>query len=372
MSKPKTQDIKSNSTNSEIVSSKPTTQSSTLYNRNVSNSNTIPGLPVPSSSCSALNNSSSSSSFSSARQVFDKHKNGNKETKESIMKQNKQEQQQNNIKSKEKNETQKKELSANDQLTASLLKNLSLKPIQAKKEKWKEEVKKVKQHLKKHQLDGLKWMLQRESQVKRGVRGGILQYKMGLGKTRLALYFDYLRQNENKKSTALLVICPLSVIPSWCEEILKCDDLKKQKVLIWHPDQNRKLYKSLTNTEIAAYDIVLTTYQTIQHNITKLKDIMWRRIYVDESHTIRNPKSKTHKAMLQLQSPNKFCLTGTAFQNYESDIFAQLQFCGYNGCSKASAFSSHVFRDQQLGDLLLYCDYDQANIKMEIKKRKKA
>jgi SWI/SNF-related matrix-associated actin-dependent regulator of chromatin subfamily A3 len=101
--------------------------------------------------------------------------------------------------------------------------------------------------------------------------------------------------------------------------------------------------KNHTAIDLAQYDVVITTYQTIvgEHHDEQgsksgnkrlkvdrtLFEVKWKvsfphhlfsfllnprqRIILDEGHTIRNPKTKVAKAACALQAERRWVLTGT-------------------------------------------------------------
>lgn len=75
----------------------------------------------------------------------------------------------------------------------------------------------------------------------------------------------------------------------------------------------------------------------------------WSAVF-DEGHKLKNPKAKVYKAVLGLQTPRKFALTGTAMQarTCEQCIYAKLMrnkvddACNCPGAKSASLrFSLH-------------------------------
>ena len=68
---------------------------------------------------------------------------------------------------------------------------------------------------KKHQLDGVKWCLERETQILDGVLGGLVADEMGLGKTILML--GLIVANFQKSGT--IIIVPPALLDQWVVEI---------------------------------------------------------------------------------------------------------------------------------------------------------
>lgn len=202
-----------------------------------------------------------------------------------------------------------------------------------------------------HQKYALRWMSWREGQFP---GGGILADEMGLGKTIeiIALIMKSkwdagVRANGKEQkmvsneeagprcvpSSTTLVVCPLGCIPQWCREMETKG--KNLRVLTYHGT------KKLTSAaEIAKYDVVITTYQTIANEIPKpnpeqqqtrrcrspLKRVYWVRIVLDEAHQIRNPKTNAAQALYQLEARHRWAVTGTPIHNRPEDFYSMCTF----------------------------------------------
>ena len=64
--------------------------------------------------------------------------------------------------------------------------------------------------------------------------------------------------------------------------------------------------------------------------------MIFKAIYVDEAQYIKNPNSQISKAIKQLQSHFKLCMTGTPIENHLEDIWNLFDFImpGYLGTKK--------------------------------------
>merc|ERR1712129_366403 len=114
--------------------------------------------------------------------------------------------------------------------------------------------------------------------------------------------------NKKYKSSATLIIAPVSLIGQWESE---CDKRGDGKI-------KYKRYYGTRSRDIKKYidkDIVFTTYGILGkesgHDLSKhvLHRIQWHRIILDESHSIRNDTSTTRN-IKRLHGQNKWCVTG--------------------------------------------------------------
>lgn len=109
------------------------------------------------------------------------------------------------------------------------------------------------------------------------------------------------------------MVCPVTLMGQWADEL--ADKTKgRLKVLLHHGNRRSK-----DPADLAGYDIVLVTYQTLGQEFGKgLKEaaeddknlfppcgsIQWHRIVLDEAHTVKNPNAQLTKACKAL-SGNK-------------------------------------------------------------------
>ncbi|WP_372948212.1 DEAD/DEAH box helicase [Mariniphaga sp.] len=197
--------------------------------------------------------------------------------------------------------------------------------------------------LRSYQKTGFQWMF---GLHKNGF-GGCLADDMGLGKTlqTLALLLKFKRpekslslrgsglndgqlslfsepETNEKMQPASLIVLPTSLVHNWEAEIQKfTPSLKVYK----HVGQQRKTNSDL---EIAAlnFDVILTTYGTVRNDVEQLAKLKFFYLILDESQYVKNPASKTYKAIMKLQSEHRMALTGTPIENSLSDLWAQLNF----------------------------------------------
>lgn len=92
--------------------------------------------------------------------------------------------------------------------------------------------------------------------------------------------------------------------------------------------------------------MIITTYQTLASDYmpkqsskqperklrsTGLYSVNYRRVILDEGHSIRNPKAKGHAAVNALMARSRWVLTGTPIVNSLKDLYAFLRFVGVTG-----------------------------------------
>jgi SNF2 family DNA or RNA helicase len=203
-----------------------------------------------------------------------------------------------------------------------------------------------------HQKDGLRWLLQQETnappnpfvrkrQLKGGtvalydrltrgriakahapIKGSILADDMGLGKTVQTLGLVLSNPptfgiGNNDPPLCTLIVCPKTVISNWINQIE--DFVTPGQFLIetynGTPKQRSKIIQQVV--EDNTIDILLSTYETIAAEFGKERpgllsihdtNVRFHRIVLDEAQQIRNPKSRSFRSIQALAERSEFRL----------------------------------------------------------------
>lgn len=152
--------------------------------------------------------------------------------------------------------------------------------------------------------------------------GGVLADDMGLGKTVQTLALLQ-RQKEELKATdhakTSLLILPTSLVYNWQKE---ANRFAPHLRLLLHTGSNRfKDPYAFTH-----FDLVITTYGIARSDEELLSKFFFNYIILDESQNIKNPTSKSFKAIKVFKSRHKLALSGTPIENSVSDIWSQMHF----------------------------------------------
>jgi Superfamily II DNA/RNA helicases, SNF2 family len=177
----------------------------------------------------------------------------------------------------------------------------------------------IKATLRPYQSEGFTWMYW----LFNNNLGACLADDMGLGKTlqTLALLKKVVEscKNADKPVPASLIVLPASLVHNWYNEIQKfTPELKALKYV--------GSGRSLDNTELGSYNIVLTTYGVVRNEYEQLRNYEFLYIILDESQTIKNPESKIFQAVTELKSMHRLVLTGTPIENSLTDLWSQIEF----------------------------------------------
>lgn len=226
-----------------------------------------------------------------------------------------------------------------------------------------------------HQVDGVAWMRDKETGVKKknGVlpKGGILADDMGLGKTiqSIALLLTNPRPSQSSTTSvtdkkglsanvgkSTLVVAPLALIKQWEAEIkTRVLDSHKLRVCVHHGPQRTKRFEDLKK-----YDVVITTYQILvsEHGSSSEREdgpqagcfgIHWYRVILDEAHTIKNRNAKATKACYVLRAEYRWCLTGTPMQNNLDELQSLIRFLRIKPYNDLSIWKDQITRPMSQG-----------------------
>ena len=180
--------------------------------------------------------------------------------------------------------------------------------------------------VKKHQIQGMDFCIQREATKKPyGVKGGIICDEMGLGKTILMLGCIAVKPTGNKGLSQNLIVVPPALLTQWSKIVKKFMGFSP---LIYHGYGT----KHITDQDIEESPIVLTTYGMIsqrKHGAgRRLWKTKWLRLIMDEAHHIRNMKTGAFKGAMKIKADIKWLVTGTPVQNAYSDFCALCSVLG--------------------------------------------
>ncbi|PHH64817.1 hypothetical protein CDD81_3883 [Ophiocordyceps australis] len=178
--------------------------------------------------------------------------------------------------------------------------------------------------------------------------GGILADDMGLGKT---LQVISLILTGGPGPT--LIVAPVSVMSNWKQQIERhVKEQYRPSIFIYHGD------KKLSTKELQGYDVVITSYgklsRELEPKVTPVllsKTAQWRRLVLDEGHTIRNSKTKIAQAACRVEATSRWVLTGTPIVNSIKDLHSLIKFLRIKGgVEQIEIFNTEITRKLAAGD----------------------
>ncbi|KAG7287136.1 hypothetical protein NEMBOFW57_006641 [Staphylotrichum longicolle] len=187
---------------------------------------------------------------------------------------------------------------------AEAIRSFGYKQVRAANGKW--ELKGMRSTLYNHQLVGVSWMLRQEFSPD-GPYGGILADQMGLGKT---------------------------------VQILAAMSANRPNSLVSYNEISNAFPSNTALKEIAGKDLNeeewLEEYDKLLGELFKID---FFRVVLDEGHAIRNHKTKTARACINLTSKYRWILTGTPLHNNIEEFYAYFRFLGVHWANDLDHFT---------------------------------
>ncbi len=169
--------------------------------------------------------------------------------------------------------------------------------------------------LRDYQVEGVSWMqFLREYNL-----GGILADDMGLGKTIQTLTHILIEKEAGRLTAPALVVAPTSLMDNWQSEAARF--APSLKVLLLQGVERAERFD-----QIEQYDLILTTYALLPRDEEKLLPHAFHLLILDESHYIKNNRSKATQTVGVLNARHRLCLTGTPLENHLGELWSQFHF----------------------------------------------
>lgn len=155
----------------------------------------------------------------------------------------------------------------------------------------------------------------------------ILGDEMGLGKT-LQTISLIAHLKEKGYTGPSLVICPLSVLYSWCNEVTKHAPTLKHFRFHSSDVGEREHQKHLMVHEILKYDVVVTTYEMIKNPqlLGLIRNTYFNLCVLDEGHVIKSTSTLVSESVRKIHCQTRVILTGTPLQNNLVELYAILNY----------------------------------------------
>ncbi|XP_077202353.1 chromodomain-helicase-DNA-binding protein 1-like isoform X2 [Paroedura picta] len=173
--------------------------------------------------------------------------------------------------------------------------------------------------LRAYQLEGVNWLVHCYG----AQHGCILGDEMGLGKTCQTISLLVVLWGKLQKRP-FLILCPLSVLNNWKEELEKFSPGLSFVVYAGDKEERATLQGDLRSSN--SFHVLLTTYELCLRDAAFLKSFNWACLVVDEAHRLKNQESLLHKTLTKFSVDFRLLLTGTPIQNSLQELYALLAF----------------------------------------------
>jgi superfamily II DNA or RNA helicase len=186
--------------------------------------------------------------------------------------------------------------------------------------------------LRDYQKEGLGWIgFLRECGF-----GGCLADDMGVGKTAQVLAALEARRAEGAGPS--LVVAPKSLMFNWRAE---AERFTPNLRVLEHTGMTRDV------AQIAAHDVVLTTYGTMLRDAAQLAEVEFDYVVLDEAQAIKNASTASAKAVRLLRGRHRLALSGTPIENHLGELWSLFEFLnpGMLGESRALKLAGGLARN---------------------------
>ena len=210
-----------------------------------------------------------------------------------------------------------------------------------------------------YQLESLAWL----ADLHEKGHGGILADEMGLGKTLQSIAF-LLHLRAFGDQGPYLIVMPLSVLDNWQTELARFAPSLKVLVYVGEKDRRQELREEvvafvneLPKAQRAhptfTFQVVLTTYETLNMDIEFLTQFSFTYMIVDEAARLKNSSSLLYQNLEQFDCPHRLLLTGTPVQNNLAELHSLLNFVRPGLFGEADSFQRWFSPKQGDGALRL-------------------
>ena len=185
--------------------------------------------------------------------------------------------------------------------------------------------------LRDYQREGYEWM----QFLRSNDLHGILADDMGLGKTMQTLT-HILAEKEKGNKLPNLVIAPTSVVENWQREAAKF--APSLKVTILQGADRHRRFQELGDTDLA-----LSSYALLYRDLDYFTEQKFHLLVLDEAQHIKNPTAQVSRAVRQLDTNFRICLSGTPIENHLGELWSLFDFLMPNLLGSSETFTE-VFR----------------------------
>lgn len=190
-----------------------------------------------------------------------------------------------------------------------------------------------------HQQIGYRWMRYLHERE----LGGLLADDMGLGKTVQVISLLAHLAEAGQLQPALIVL-PVSLIENWKRELAKfCPRILR----VYEHTGPRRLQSA---DAIAAWEVVLTTYETLRVDQLTLAEIDWSVIACDEAQRIKNPTAQSTSAVKGMKARLRLAMTGTPVENGLSELWCIVDWVQPGKLGSQREFRESFERPMQLAE----------------------
>ena len=169
--------------------------------------------------------------------------------------------------------------------------------------------------LRSYQHQGLMWL----EHLRQQGGCGVLADDMGLGKTLQTIALLAREKEARRLDRPALVVAPTSVVGNWQREVRRFAPYLRTMML-------RGKHRHAQYRRLPSAEVVLTTYPVLVRDRERLAEQPYHYVILDEAQTVKNPRSQASRAVRELTSRHRLCLTGTPVENNLEELWSLFDF----------------------------------------------
>jgi SNF2 family DNA or RNA helicase len=112
---------------------------------------------------------------------------------------------------------------------------------------------------------------------------------------------------------------PTSLVANWTAELNKF--APHFKIAVLHGMERHE-----KRNELAGIHVVITTYTVLTRDIEEMRHLPWHVVVLDEAQAIKSPEARATRAVCQLATTHRLCLSGTPIENNLEELWSQFAF----------------------------------------------
>ena len=172
-----------------------------------------------------------------------------------------------------------------------------------------------KARLRPYQQHGVNWL----QHLRASGLGGFLADDMGLGKTAQTIAHIVIEHEQGRLDRPALVVVPTSLVANWRAELTKFAPHLTVEVL-------HGLDRHAKREELDGTHVVITTYTVLARDVEAMRALPWHIVVLDEAQVIKSPDAKATRAVCQLDTRHRVCLSGTPIENNLQEMWSEFAF----------------------------------------------
>ncbi len=172
-----------------------------------------------------------------------------------------------------------------------------------------------KAELRPYQQHGVAWL----QHLRAHGLGGFLADDMGLGKTAQTIAHIAIEHEAGRLDRPALIVVPTSLVSNWASELAKFAPHLRVQIL-------HGMDRHARRAELGRIDVAITTYTVLARDIEMMRPLPWHIVVLDEAQVIKSPDAKATKAVCQLETRHRICLSGTPIENNLQELWSEFAF----------------------------------------------